>query len=81
MNPALLKRLYKQKKKRAVDPNAPPRPTLLGQVKELKDAKAIVQDLQVTVQRLENRLAEAESQIRSQRDYLQALTQRMYSRR
>jgi hypothetical protein len=28
--------MFKQKKKRPVDPNAPPRPTLLGHEKELK---------------------------------------------
>lgn len=28
--------MFKQKKKRSVDPNAPPRPTLLGHEKELK---------------------------------------------
>lgn len=38
MNPAFLK-LLKAKRKRPVDPNAPPRPTLLGQVKELKQTR------------------------------------------
>lgn len=38
MNP-LFKKLLKQKKKRARDPNAPPPPTLLGQVKELRLTK------------------------------------------
>ena len=31
-----MKSMYKQRKKRAVDPNAPPRPTLLGHEKEMK---------------------------------------------
>ena len=35
MNPAFAK-LLKQKKKRTRDPNLPPPPTLLGQVKELR---------------------------------------------
>jgi len=35
MNPAFQK-LLKQKKKRERDPNLPPPPTLLGQVKELR---------------------------------------------
>ena len=38
MNPAFLK-LLRTKRKRPVDPNAPPRPTLLGQVKELRLTK------------------------------------------
>ena len=29
--------MYKQKKKKALDPNAPPRPTLLGHEKEMKE--------------------------------------------
>ena len=31
--------MYKQKKKREVDPNAPPRPNLLSHEKVLKDVK------------------------------------------
>jgi len=42
MNP-LFSKLYKHKKKRVRDPNAPPPPTLLGQVKELKDTKAQIE--------------------------------------
>jgi hypothetical protein len=29
--------MYKQKKKKVIDPNSPPRPTLLGHEKEMKD--------------------------------------------
>ena len=42
MNP-LFSKLYRHKKKRARDPNAPPPPTLLGQVKELKDTKSQIE--------------------------------------
>jgi hypothetical protein len=53
----LLKKLYKQKKTRVRDPNAPPPPTLLGQVKELKDTKqsvdSIGEEMAVLRQRLE----------------------------
>lgn len=38
MNP-IFSKLYKHKKTRVRDPNAPPPPTLLGQVKEIKDVK------------------------------------------
>jgi len=38
MNPAFAK-LLKQKRKRTRDPNLPPPPTLLGQVKELRLTK------------------------------------------
>jgi len=53
----LLKKLYKQKKTRVRDPNAPPPPTLLGQVKELRDTKQSVDtigdEMAVIRQRLE----------------------------
>lgn len=45
MNPKFLK-LMKAKKKREVDPNAPPRPTLLGHEKELKDWRERFQSLE-----------------------------------
>lgn len=37
--------MYKQKKKKVVDPNAPPRPTLLGHEKEMKDFRGKFSDL------------------------------------
>ena len=57
MNP-LLKKLYKQKKTRVIDPDAPPPPTLLGQVKELRVTRETMDlqaaELQVLRQRLEH---------------------------
>ena len=38
--------MYKIKKKRAVDPNAPPRPNLLSHEKVLKDTKVTLEQLQ-----------------------------------
>jgi predicted nucleic acid-binding Zn-ribbon protein len=37
--------MYKQKKKKVVDPNAPPRPTLLGHEKEMKDFRGKFSDI------------------------------------
>lgn len=37
---------FKQKKKRAVDPNAPPRPNLLSQDKKLRETQEIIINLQ-----------------------------------
>lgn len=78
MNPAFAK-LLKQKKKRVRDPNLPPPPTLLGQVKELRLTKEEIErlDLQVTImsQRLEylesknNRL---QSQLRDLENYIRS---------
>ena len=56
MNPLFLKKLA-AKKKRERDPNAPPPPTLLGQVKELRltreEADRQATELQVLRQRIE----------------------------
>ena len=37
--------MYKQKKKKVVDPNAPPRPTLLGHEKEMKEFRGKFSDI------------------------------------
>ena len=47
---------YKQKKKRAVDPNAPPRPTLLGHEKEFKGFRGTLLDMQNLLQRQEEEI-------------------------
>ena len=40
---------FKQKKKRPVDPNAPPRPNLLSQDKKLRETQDIILDLQAKI--------------------------------
>lgn len=42
---------FKKKKKRAVDPNAPPRPNLLSQDKKLRESQAVIEDLQIQLRR------------------------------
>jgi hypothetical protein len=76
MNPAFLK-LLRSKRKRPVDPNAPPRPTLLGQVKELRLTKEEQEKvaLEVTVLRHRLEYVEAknkrlESQLRDLENYV-----------
>jgi predicted RNase H-like nuclease (RuvC/YqgF family) len=54
MNPAQ----FKQKKKRPVDPNAPPRPNLLSHDKKIKETD-------VTIQRLVSIVERQQSQIES----------------
>jgi hypothetical protein len=64
----------KAKKKRAVDPNAPPRPTLLGHDKQIRDMSAAhereLAELRTRVQNLERKL-------RTQTNYLDALHTRV----
>ena len=61
------------KKKRAVDPNAPPRPTLLGHEKVIKDAKTVIEKQGEQIHALNRRVAELERKLQSQSSYLSAL--------
>lgn len=67
--------MYKQKKKRAVDPNAPPRPTLLGHEKVIKDTKQLLQKHEYEIGQLRALVSELESKLASQTNYLNTLHQ------
>lgn len=73
--------MYGAKKKRAVDPNAPPRPTLLGHEKVIKDAKALIDQQSRTIDALSHRVSELERKIQRQADYLSALHSTVNRRR
>lgn len=60
MNPAFLK-LLRTKRRRPVDPDAPPRPTLLGQVKELRMTKEEQEKVALEVTVLRHRLEYVEA--------------------
>lgn len=63
MNPAFLK-LLRTKRRRPVDPDAPPRPTLLGQVKELRMTKEEQEKVALEVTVLRHRLEYVEAKNR-----------------
>lgn len=44
-------KMFKQKKKRAVDPNAPPRPNLLSHDKVIREQKDVILGLQLQLHR------------------------------
>jgi predicted RNase H-like nuclease (RuvC/YqgF family) len=67
--------MYRQKKKRAVDPNAPPRPNLLSHEKVLKDVKMSNEQRDQEINRLQRRVDELENKLRSQTAYLSSLHQ------
>lgn len=67
--------MYKTKKKRTVDPNAPPRPNLLNHEKRIKDASTTVEQLQQQNQDLRRRMDELESKMINQTAYLNQLHQ------
>lgn len=69
MNPRMFQQ-YRQKKKRPVDPNAPPRPTLLGHEKvikgygtDLEAQRQQVSSLQSEVERLRKKVSGLEQTV------------------
>ena len=72
MNPAMLK-IMRAKKKRPVDPNAPPRPNLLSQDKKLREQEQTVQDLNQEVSFLKDKLSSLEVKLRTQDNLLPQL--------
>jgi hypothetical protein len=77
MNPKLFKAM-RAKKKREVDPNAPPRPNLMTHDVKIREQNQTVAELQHVVTRLQQEMGELRSRISRQTDYIQALTQRIY---
>jgi septal ring factor EnvC (AmiA/AmiB activator) len=52
---------FKAKKKRAVDPNAPPRPNLLSQDKKLREQQSVVSSLQAQINKQSDEIASLKS--------------------
>jgi hypothetical protein len=73
MNPAMLKAM-RAKKKRAVDPNAPPRPNLMSHDKKIRDLE---QSYQGQLAELNHKVNDLERKLRAQTNYLDALHQRV----
>jgi predicted RNase H-like nuclease (RuvC/YqgF family) len=67
--------MYRVKKKKVVDPNAPPRPNLLNHEKRLKETTTTVDDLRAQNQELRSRLDRLESKLTNQTAYLNSLHQ------
>ena len=68
------------KKKRSVDPNAPPRPNLLSHEKTIKETRTTIEELQAENQQLKQRVDALESKMTRQTQYLQALHQSISSK-
>ena len=67
----------KAKKKRAVDPNAPPRPNLLTHEVKLRTAQQTIEDQAHAISTLQVKLDNLERKVRAQTDYLAQLHQRI----
>lgn len=66
--------MYKVKKKRAVDPNAPPRPNLLSHEKVLKDTKLTIEQQAEMIRNLQRRVEQLESKLSSQNSAISTLS-------
>lgn len=73
-------RLMKAKKKRPVDPDAPPRPNLLSHEKVLKDQRQTVAQLQSHLSQLQAQVDSLTSKLHYQTKYLEQLHQQIFSR-
>ena len=72
--------MYQTKTKRAVDPNAPPRPNLLSHEKVLKDTKITMENQAQAMAKLNQRLEELERKVMNQAAYLSALHAQLQGR-
>ena len=80
MNPAMLK-LMKAKKKRPVDPNAPPRPNLMSHDKVIRGQKATIEQLQAQVMDLAREVESIRTKLTHQTQYLTQLHSQLSSKR
>ena len=70
-------KVMKAKKKRPVDPNAPPRPNLLSQDKKLREQEQTVQDLRQEVSYLKDKLNNLETKLRTQDNLVSQVLSRL----
>lgn len=63
----------KSKKKRAVDPNAPPRPNLMTHDVKIRDQQNIISNMQFEIYNLKDSLRSLQNKLNNQTVYLQAL--------
>lgn len=70
-------KVMKAKKKRAVNPDAPPRPNLMTHDVKIREHENTVQNLMISVAYLKDRVQSLESKLRYQTQYLQLLHNRI----
>jgi predicted RNase H-like nuclease (RuvC/YqgF family) len=73
--------MYRKKKPKVVDPNAPPRPNLLSHEKVLKDTKVTLEMLQQENRQMRQRIEALESKLQNQTAYLNYLHQALTSKK
>lgn len=77
MNPKLFKAM-RQKKKREVDPNAPPRPNLMTHDVKLRDQQSVLDSMTREVHYLKDTVRRLENKLHNQTNYLDVLHQKLY---
>lgn len=63
----------KAKKKRAVDPNAPPRPNLMTHEVKIRDQQNVMQSMQYEIYNLKDTVRNLQNKLNNQTVYLQAV--------
>ena len=63
----------KAKKKRAIDPNAPPRPNLMTHDVKIKDQQHVINNMQVEIYNLKDTVRSLQNKLNNQTVYLQAV--------
>ena len=63
----------KAKKKRAVDPNAPPRPNLMTHDVKIRDQQNVIAGMQYEIQNLKDTVRSLQNKLHNQTVYLQAV--------
>jgi hypothetical protein len=63
----------KAKKKRAVDPNAPPRPNLMTHDVKIRDQQNVLSNMQVEIYNLKDTVRSLQNKLNNQTVYLQAV--------
>jgi hypothetical protein len=66
-------RAMKAKKKRAVDPNAPPRPNLMTHDVKIRDQQNVIQSMQFEIHNLKDTVRSLQNKLNNQTVYLQAV--------
>jgi peptidoglycan hydrolase CwlO-like protein len=67
----------KAKKKRAVDPNAPPRPNLMTHDVKIRDQQQAVSSMQAEIYQLKDTVRSLQNKLNNQTAYLQAVHSRI----
>jgi hypothetical protein len=75
------KKMYAEKTKRIRDPNLPPPPTLLGQVKDLRLTKEQQEQQQITLQQQQAEITSLRNKLRTTEYRLDLLTNLMRQNR